>query len=91
MLSKKGKWKLVTNTIESNNKVRLLKAIRNILYLPMSEIIVLKKTFPNLIWGTKAEMEWLQQRLLTREIKSFVRKKDRDDNLRSIADYALRS
>ena len=72
ILKDEGKWQLVVDPVKLKNKVKLLKIIRQNLHLSMTEVLTLKKTFPNLVSGTKTEMKWLQKHLLNKGIESFI-------------------
>lgn len=85
MLEKEGTWKLVIDIGELNNKVNKIRAFKNLrqsLNLSLKDISILQNTFPNLIVGTKTEMEWLKAILASNNIKSKIQKINQsEDNL----------
>lgn len=74
IIDKEGEWKLIIDPAESKNKAKIIKILRRNLNLPIEEASKLLKTFPNIGYGTKLEMQWLEQLLSNENIKSSVEK-----------------
>jgi DNA-directed RNA polymerase subunit RPC12/RpoP len=75
IIEEEGKWKLIVNPTESKNKAKIVKIIRQALSLSIREASSLLNNFPNIISGTKVEMQWLGQLLSNENIKFSIEEK----------------
>ena len=75
ILAQEGEWELVIDKTSLSDKVKALKILRNALNLSIQKASKLKKNFPYLASGTKAEMNWLKKFLGNEKIESVANKK----------------
>lgn len=74
ILKEEGEWELKANSTESKNKAKIIKILRKSLNLSIKDASKLLKNFPNIISGTKVEMQWLRELLLSEDIQSSIEK-----------------
>ena len=74
ILLEEGEWELEVNPAELNYKVKTIKILRQALNLSIKDASKLSKEFPKIISGTKVEMQWLKELLLSENIQSSINK-----------------
>ena len=74
ILEEEGEWELKANSAELKNKVKIIKVLRKALNLSIKDASTFLKNLPNIINGTKVEMQWLKELLLDNNIQSFIKK-----------------
>ena len=74
ILLEEGEWELEVNPAGLNYKVKTIKILRQALNLSIKEASKLSKKFPRIISGTKVEIQWLKELLLSKNIQSSINK-----------------
>jgi ribosomal protein L7/L12 len=77
IIDEEGEWELIIDPAKLKNKAEALKVLRQALNLSIEEISKLFKNMPNIISGTKIEIQWLRQLLSNKGIESSIERKVR--------------
>lgn len=72
ILLEEGEWQLKVNSAELENKLKSIKIVRQAFNLSIKDASKLSKEFPKIISGTKVEMQWLRELLLSENIQSSI-------------------
>ena len=67
ILLEEGEWQLEINSAKLENKLKSIEIVRQAFNLSIKDASKLSKEFPRIISGTKVEMQWLKELLLSKK------------------------